>query len=75
MSLDVLRMAPLAVLLGGSSAEREVSLQSGQTVIDALRAQGFEVRPVDPASADWIAGLQGGSCALIALRGPGGWGG
>jgi D-alanine-D-alanine ligase len=72
MSLDGLRMAPVAVLLGGSSAEREVSLQSGQTVLDALRAQGFEVRPVDPSSADWVAQLQGVSCAFIALHGPGG---
>ncbi len=72
MSLDALRTAPVAVLLGGSSAEREVSLHSGQTVIDALRAQGFEVRPVDPSGADWIAQLDGVSCAFIALHGPGG---
>jgi D-alanine-D-alanine ligase len=60
------------VLLGGTSAEREVSLQSGQTVIDALRAQGFDVRAVDPAAPDWIAQLQGVSFAFIALHGPGG---
>ena len=72
MSLDALRTDPVAVLLGGSSAEREVSLMSGQTVIDALRAQGFDVRPVDPADADWITQLQGVSFAFIALHGPGG---
>jgi len=72
MSLDALRAAPVAVLLGGKSAEREVSLQSGQTVIEALRSQDFQVRPVDPADADWIARLRGVSCAFIALHGPGG---
>jgi len=72
MSGDALRSAPIAVLLGGTSAEREVSLQSGQTVIDALRGQGFDVRAVDPAAPDWIAQLQEVSFAFIALHGPGG---
>jgi D-alanine-D-alanine ligase len=72
VSLDTLRNAPVAVLLGGNSAEREVSLNSGQTVIDALRDQGLNVRPVDPAEPDWIAQLQGVSFAFIALHGPGG---
>lgn len=72
MSLKALQGSPVAVLLGGNSAEREVSLQSGQTVIDALRSLGFEVRPVDPATPDWIARLDGVSFAFIALHGPGG---
>ena len=63
---------PIAVLYGGRSAEREVSLQSGQTVIDALQSLGFEVRPVDPAEPDWVAQLQGVCAAFIALHGPGG---
>ncbi len=72
MSLDSLRDAPIAVLLGGKSAEREVSLQSGCTVIDALQTLGLEVRPVDPAEADWVAQLAGVKAAFIALHGPGG---
>jgi D-alanine-D-alanine ligase len=72
MSLDVLRSAPVAVLLGGDSAEREVSLQSGQTIIDALGEGGFQVRPIDPAQPGWIAQLQGVCFAFIALHGPGG---
>ncbi len=72
MSGDGLHAGPVAVLLGGRSAEREISLQSGQTVIDALRSLGREVRPVDPAQAGWIEQLQGVSCAFIALHGPGG---
>ncbi|MBO6783754.1 MAG: D-alanine--D-alanine ligase, partial [Alphaproteobacteria bacterium] len=37
----------VAVLLGGTSAEREVSLQSGAQCADALREAGYEVREID----------------------------
>lgn len=62
----------LAVLLGGRSAEREVSLQSGSTVLEALSSLGCDVRAVDPADADWIAQLSGVQFAFNALHGPGG---
>ncbi len=39
-------MTRVAVLYGGISAEREVSLSSGVQVIAALRSAGFEVQPV-----------------------------
>ena len=38
----------VAVLLGGESAEREVSLTSGRMVADALRARGYDVSTIDP---------------------------
>src|SRR3984957_15922265 len=38
----------VAVLLGGLSAEREVSLVSGRACADALRAEGFETSEIDP---------------------------
>jgi D-alanine-D-alanine ligase len=38
----------VAVLLGGRSAEREVSLSSGAGVAKALRSEGFDVVEVDP---------------------------
>ena len=38
----------VAVLLGGRSAEREVSLVSGRACADALRAAGFETSEIDP---------------------------
>ncbi|GBQ89270.1 D-alanine--D-alanine ligase [Acetobacter nitrogenifigens DSM 23921 = NBRC 105050] len=41
-------MRRVTVLLGGASAEREVSLSSGGEVIKALRAVGHEVTPLDP---------------------------
>lgn len=40
-------MSSVAVLYGGISAEREVSLSSGRQVIAALRQAGYEVRPVE----------------------------
>ena len=44
----------VAVLMGGSSSEREVSLDSGRNVLDALRARGVDAHPVDgiPALLD-----------------------
>jgi D-alanine-D-alanine ligase len=38
----------IAVLMGGRSAEREVSLSSGRGVIAALREEGFDAVPLDP---------------------------
>lgn len=72
MTLDQLKGATVAVLLGGSSAEREVSLQSGATVVAALQSQGLSVREVDPARPDWMAQLEGVAFAFNALHGPGG---
>ena len=39
----------VAVLMGGSSAEREVSLMSGAGVLDALRSRGVDAHAFDPA--------------------------
>ena len=39
----------IAVLLGGTSEERNVSLASGRAVVRALRERGHDVGPVDPA--------------------------
>ena len=38
----------IAVLMGGRSAEREVSLSSGKGVVAALREEGFDAHPLDP---------------------------
>ncbi|PRH83511.1 D-alanine--D-alanine ligase [Arenimonas caeni] len=37
----------VAVLMGGTSAEREVSLESGRNVLEALRARGIDAHAVD----------------------------
>ena len=46
----------VAVLLGGRSAEREVSLKSGSMVLAALRKKGVDAHPFDPKERD-IEGL------------------
>ncbi len=44
---DPARFGRVAVLMGGTSSEREVSLNSGANVLDALRARGVDAFPVD----------------------------
>ncbi len=60
----------VAVLLGGRSAEREISLKSGQAVLDALRRRNVDAHPFDPAEQPMEALLQQGfKRAHIALHG------
>jgi D-alanine-D-alanine ligase len=44
----------ITVMLGGPSAEREVSLRSGAAVATALRSRGHAVSELDPRTPDWI---------------------
>jgi D-alanine-D-alanine ligase len=44
-----MKLGKVAVLLGGRSAEREVSLKSGGMVLKALRSRGVDAHPFDPA--------------------------
>lgn len=48
MITDATRFGRVALLLGGQSAEREISLKSGAAVLAALRRRGVEVEPIDP---------------------------
>jgi D-alanine-D-alanine ligase len=48
-SMDPKRFGKVAVLMGGKSAEREVSLNSGRLVLQGLRAAGVDAHPFDPA--------------------------
>lgn len=45
-------LGKVAVLMGGYSAEREVSLMSGAGVLQALRTQGVDAHAFDPAQRD-----------------------
>ena len=69
-NIDVRALGKVAVLMGGRSSEREVSLMSGQGVLDALRAQGVDAYAFDPAEHD-ISALktQGFDRCFIALHG------
>lgn len=60
----------VAVLFGGRSAEREVSLKSGAAVLAALRKVGVDAHPFDPAERDLHALLdEGFQRVFIALHG------
>jgi len=63
-------LGKVAVLMGGCSAEREVSLMSGQGVLQALRARGIDAHPFDPAEQDLCSlKTQGITRCFIALHG------
>ena len=60
----------VAVLLGGPSSEREVSLMSGNAVLAALRERGVDAHPFDPAERDlWELKRDGFDRVFIALHG------
>jgi len=46
------RFGRVAVLMGGSSAEREISLMSGNGVLKALRSKGVDAHAFDPSQRD-----------------------
>jgi len=58
----------VTVMLGGPSAEREVSLRSGSQVAAALRSIGFEVHELDPKENDWVL-PDGTDVVFLALHG------
>ncbi len=58
----------VAVLLGGKSGEREVSLKSGSAVLAALQAQGVNAEAFDPANRP-LHDLEQYDAAFISLHG------
>jgi D-alanine-D-alanine ligase len=63
----------VAVLMGGKSAEREISLMSGNGVLKALRAKGVDAYAFDPAQRDLLdLRSEGYARCFIALHGRGG---
>jgi D-alanine-D-alanine ligase len=60
----------IAVLFGGSSSEREVSLMSGQGVLAALTSRGVDAHAFDPAERDLVElKKEGFTSCFIALHG------
>lgn len=51
-NVDVKALGKVAVLMGGASAEREVSLMSGTGVLQALRSRGVDAHAFDPSQND-----------------------
>src|SRR5437016_7068122 len=58
----------VTVMLGGPSAEREVSLRSGAQVAAALRSIGYEVHELDPKNGTWKL-PRGSEVVFLALHG------
>jgi len=58
----------ITVMLGGPSAEREVSLRSGAAVAQTLRAAGHEVHELDPQPEGWKLPA-GAEVVFLALHG------
>ncbi|WP_291118108.1 D-alanine--D-alanine ligase [Hydrogenophaga sp.] len=52
MTVDARSLGKVAVLMGGRSAEREVSLMSGNGVLAALRSKGVDAHAFDPAERE-----------------------
>ena len=70
MNADVKSLGKVAVLMGGSSAERQVSLMSGGGVLAALQQQGVDAHAFDPGERE-LTDLkrEGFARVFIALHG------
>ncbi len=68
------RSIKIALLAGGNSKEREISLASGKSVYKALQSSGFYVRMLDPARKEDLITLieESFDVAFLALHGKGG---
>ena len=73
MTVDATQFGKVAVLMGGLSAEREISLLSGNAVLTALKKQGVDAHGVD-VDENIASALSSGSYqrAFIVLHGRGG---
>lgn len=68
-----MKFGKVAVMFGGDSAEREISLKSGNAVLAALRHAGVDAHPFDPAERPLVAlEDEGFERVFIALHGRGG---
>jgi D-alanine-D-alanine ligase len=59
----------ITVMLGGPSAEREVSLRSGAGVVKVLRSLGHTVFEIDPKTPDWVLPPDTNVVCLAPLHG------
>ena len=70
MNVDVKALGKVAVLMGGASAERQISLMSGTGVLEALRSQGVDAHAFDPSERELVElKREGYARCFIALHG------
>ena len=60
----------IAVLMGGTSAERQVSLASGRGIVNGLRAKGHEVQAIDAGTAEVLTDARLEAMARISVEPP-----
>lgn len=63
------RFKKVAVLMGGESEEREISLKSGKAISGALTGKGYDVLEVDAVSPDLIDMIRRSDAVFLALHG------
>ena len=67
---NIQSLGKVAVLFGGTSAERKISILSGTGVLEALRSRGVDAHAFDPAERDLVElKREGFSRCFIALHG------
>ena len=72
-NLDALKDREITVLMGGWSAEREISLNTGRAVTDSIKSLGLKVRGVDLTFPEEIEKIISSlDLVFIALHGRGG---
>jgi len=73
ITINVKKFGKVAVLMGGESAEREISLSSGKAILEALLRQGVDAHAVD-VKGDAVTQLRSGNfnTAFNVLHGRGG---
>ncbi|MCV6637805.1 D-alanine--D-alanine ligase [Candidatus Albibeggiatoa sp. nov. NOAA] len=70
--MTTMQFGKVAVLMGGNSAERVISLKSGQAVLEALLQQGIDAIGVDTATQLHLLTEKEIDTIFIALHGRGG---
>ena len=68
-TIDPKSLGRIAVLMGGFSSERKVSLSSGSGVLKALQEAGCDAHKVDPAETDLMTLRGQYDRAVISLHG------
>jgi D-alanine-D-alanine ligase len=69
-NVNLMNMGKVAVLMGGRSAEREISFMSGRGVLKALMASGVDAHAFDPAERELSElKIEGFQRCFIALHG------
>ena len=72
INLSKIKDREISVLMGGWSSEREISLKTGEAVVDSIKSMGLNVRSIDLTSPDDCSKVvESLDLVFIALHGRG----